>query len=59
MTALEHRARTLGFTETHLDTATNQPEAIAFYRSIGYQETGRAHEVAWTLVYFTKALSHP
>lgn len=61
MSALEHRAATLGFTETHLDTATNQPEAIAFYRSLGYQEAGRAHEPEWmwTLVYFTKALSHP
>jgi ribosomal protein S18 acetylase RimI-like enzyme len=58
MTALEDRARQLGLPETHLDTATNQPEAIAFYQSLGYQEVGREHQPSWTwtLVYFVKIL---
>jgi hypothetical protein len=58
MTALEDRARQLGLPEAHLDTATNQPEAIAFYQSLGYQEVGREHQLSWTwtLVYFVKIL---
>lgn len=58
MTALEDRARELGMTELHLDTADNQPEAIAFYNDLGYTETGRESrpEWVWTLVYFRKGL---
>ncbi|MET7402586.1 GNAT family N-acetyltransferase [Dactylosporangium sp. NPDC005572] len=58
MTALEQRALELGMRETHLDTATNQPEAMAFYRSLGYQEVGREHQPgwSWTLVYYLKIL---
>lgn len=58
MTALEARARQCGLPEMHLNTATNQPEAIAFYRSLGYQEIGREHQPgwSWTLVYFVKIL---
>lgn len=58
MSALERRAADLGFEEMHLDTATNQPEALAFYRALGYhaltQET--RPEWQWTLQYFTKRL---
>ena len=56
MAALEKRANELGLPEMHLDTATNQPEAIAFYRSLGYREIGREHQPSWswTLVYFAK-----
>ncbi len=58
MTELESRARQLGFSELHLDTTTNQPEALAFYHGIGYHEIGRETrpEWSWTLVYFTKRL---
>ena len=44
--------------ELHLDTATNQPEAMAFYGSLGYQEIGREHQPSWswTLVYYAKVL---
>lgn len=58
MDAVERRAAELGFTEMVLDTAQNQPEAIAFYRALGYVETGRETQPSWTwtLVYFTKAL---
>ena len=61
MAALENRARRLGFRELHFDTATNQPEAVEFYRSLGYQEVGRESrpDWTWTLVYFTKQLSPP
>jgi ribosomal protein S18 acetylase RimI-like enzyme len=56
--ALERRAVELGFEEVHLDTATNQPEAVAFYEALGYSRTGEETrpEWAWTLVYFTKLL---
>lgn len=58
MRALEDSARLLGFRELHLDTATNQPEAVAFYRSLGYKEVGREsrREWTWALMYFTKSL---
>lgn len=58
MTALETRAAARGFREAHLDTATNQPEAVAFYLALGYQEVGRETRPGWTwtLVYFTKSL---
>jgi len=41
-----------------LDTATNQPEAMAFYEALGYRETGREDRPGWwwTLVYYEKAL---
>jgi len=53
---LERRAVELGFAEVHLDTATNQPEAVAFYEALGYRRVGEETrpEWAWTLVYFTK-----
>lgn len=58
MTALERRAAGLGMRQMCLDTATNQPEAVAFYRSLGYQEVGRVRQPdwSWTLVYFVKSL---
>jgi ribosomal protein S18 acetylase RimI-like enzyme len=58
MTALERRAVELGMRQAHLDTATNQPEAMAFYRSLGYREIGREHQPgwSWTLVYYLKTL---
>lgn len=58
MSALEDRAVQLGFQELHLDTATNQPEAVAFYESLSYirlREETRP-EWSWTLVFFTKQL---
>ena len=56
--ALERRAIELGFEEVHLDTATNQPEAIAFYEALGYSRAGEETrpEWTWTLAYFTKRL---
>lgn len=58
MDALEQRARSLGFDEMFLDTATNQHEAVNFYRALGYTEVGtETHpEWSWTLIYFTKEL---
>ncbi|MYS21938.1 MULTISPECIES: GNAT family N-acetyltransferase [unclassified Streptomyces] len=56
--ALEARGRDLGFHEAWLDTATNQPEAMAFYRSLGYREVGRTShpDWHWTLAYHLKPL---
>jgi ribosomal protein S18 acetylase RimI-like enzyme len=58
MNALEDRARDLGYRELHLDTATNQPEALAFYRALGYSEDGTESNPrwSWTLQYFSKPL---
>ncbi len=58
MGVVERRAVELGFTEAFLDTSTHQPEAMAFYRSLGYQEVGRETrpDWDWTLVYFAKQL---
>nr|WP_179791872.1 GNAT family N-acetyltransferase [Actinopolymorpha rutila] len=59
MAAVEAEAARRGFTETWLDTATNMPEAMAFYEGIGYVETGRESrpEWHWTLVYYLKELT--
>ena len=53
---LEKRTQDMGFVGVHLDTATNQPEAVDFYRALEYREVGRESrpEWSWTLVYFTK-----
>jgi ribosomal protein S18 acetylase RimI-like enzyme len=53
---LEKRAQEAGLVGMHLDTATNQPEAVAFYQALGYREVERENrsEWFWTLVYFTK-----
>jgi len=58
MLALEQRARELGIRQMWLDTAINQPEAMAFYHNLGYQEVRREHQPGWTwtLVYYRKQL---
>lgn len=58
MVELERRAARAGLRELHLDTATNQPEAMAFYRGLGFREVGREHrpEWTWTLVFYVKAV---
>lgn len=60
MTRLESDAARRGFRQAWLDTATNQPEAMAFYLSLGYREQGRETRARWdwTLVYYLKDL-HP
>lgn len=57
MAELERRAAGNGLTTMHLDTATNQPAAMAFYESLGYHEVGRERRPGWTwtLVYYVKA----
>ncbi|MEV6849692.1 GNAT family N-acetyltransferase [Actinoplanes sp. NPDC051411] len=58
MTELERRAARAGRHRMCLDTATNQPEAMAFYEALGYQETGRRQrpDWSWTLVFYAKPL---
>jgi ribosomal protein S18 acetylase RimI-like enzyme len=56
MRALERRAIELGCVRMHLDTTVAQPEAIAFYRSLGYEEAGREKFPHWELVFFTREL---
>lgn len=58
MARIEERAFELGYGATTLDTATNQPEAVAFYEGLGYRELRRESrpEWTWTLVYFEKVL---
>jgi len=59
MTRLEADAAALGYQHARLDTAANQPEAVAFYTGIGYREIGRETQPDWdwTLVYFIKDLA--
>ena len=59
MTHLELRAALAGLHQMHLDTAVNQPEAMAFYQSLGYREVGRERRPgwSWTLVYYVKTLA--
>ncbi|KUL30867.1 hypothetical protein ADL15_23185 [Actinoplanes awajinensis subsp. mycoplanecinus] len=56
MAGLEQRAAGSVLRTAHLDTATNQPAAMAFYQDLGYRETGRERQPGWTwtLVYYTK-----
>ena len=58
MTRLESDAAELGYQQAWLDTAANQPEAMAFYTSIGYREVGRETrpDWDWTLLYYLKDL---
>lgn len=58
MKTVEVRARQLGFMEAFLDTSTDQPEAMAFYSALGYEQVGQETrpEWNWTLAYFRKRL---
>jgi ribosomal protein S18 acetylase RimI-like enzyme len=58
MAELEQRAAQRGLRAMCLDTATNQPEAMAFYQGLGYREVGRECRPGWTwtLVYYVKTL---
>ena len=59
MTALERSASALGVQELHLDTADNQPDAMRFYRALGYTEVTRKTQPdwTWTLVFYAKRLA--
>jgi ribosomal protein S18 acetylase RimI-like enzyme len=43
--AVVQRARDLGHTTMLLDTSVEQHEAIALYRSLGFEETEAVHDV--------------
>ena len=59
MGRLEADAVAMGYRQAWLDTATNQPEAMAFYAGIGYREVRRESrpEWEWTLVYYLKDIA--
>ncbi|TQL77021.1 acetyltransferase (GNAT) family protein [Stackebrandtia endophytica] len=59
MGALERRAAVAGHTDVILNTATNQPEAVAFYRALGYRDVRNETrpEWHWTLIHFEKSLA--
>jgi ribosomal protein S18 acetylase RimI-like enzyme len=58
MEAIEAAAAAGGARRMVLETAQNQPEAIAFYESIGYHQTGTESRPGWTwtLVWFAREL---
>lgn len=58
MRGLEEQAHMASFRRAHLDTADNQPEALAFYQGLGYTEVRRETQPDWnwTLVFFEMAL---
>lgn len=59
MKEIKRCARQRGFEALTLDTATNQPEAMAFYRGREYRELGRETrpDWSWTLVYDGRSLA--
>lgn len=58
MSALEGDAAAHGFSEAWLETATNQPEAMAFYEGLGYRQAGTEWRSTWnwSLVSYRKEL---
>jgi ribosomal protein S18 acetylase RimI-like enzyme len=59
MARLEADAVGMGYRQAWLDTASNQPEAMAFYSSIGYRQVGQETQPDWdwTLVYYLKDIA--
>lgn len=56
LTALEDRARALGFRELYLDTATIQTAAIGLYEKNGYQAAGNSKVGDFDVVLYEKKL---
>ncbi len=58
MDALESAARRRGLTDLLLDVGDHQPEALAFYRALGWSETWRESgpEWHWQTVWFHRSL---
>ncbi len=58
MDGLERAARRRGFTDLLLDVGDHQPEALAFYRALGWSETWReaGPEWHWQTVWFHRSL---
>lgn len=53
---LEDRARGLGYSTLHLDTAVQQTAAHRLYASSGYRETGRGRIGPFDCVFYEKEL---
>lgn len=58
MSALEEVARQQGYSDLMLDVGDHQPEALAFYRALGWSETWReaGPEWHWQTVWFHRSL---
>ena len=56
MDAIEDRARALGAGVLRLDTNSQLPEAVAFYRKRGWHEIGRFNDDPYPDFFFEKAL---
>ena len=58
MDSLEAAARRRGLTDLLLDVGDHQPEALAFYRALGWSETWReaSPEWQWQTVWFHRSL---
>jgi ribosomal protein S18 acetylase RimI-like enzyme len=59
MAAIEEAAAARGIRRLIVETADNQPEAIAFYVALGYRRTGtESHpDWAWTLLWFARDIA--
>jgi ribosomal protein S18 acetylase RimI-like enzyme len=57
LSALENRARELGYSKLRLDTGVVLTAAQRLYQSAGYREVGRGQIGAVNVIYFEKRLS--
>ena len=58
LSALEQRARELGYRRLHLDTAVVQTAAQALYLRNGYREVGRTVLAGFDAILYEKVLGH-
>ena len=56
LTALEAAARELGYARARLDTGARQPDAVALFRSSGYEEIPDYNGNAYAAYWFEKGL---
>jgi len=57
LSALEHRARDLGYRTLHLDTTTRQEAARHLYAKNGYREVRRSAWQGLHMIFYEKALA--
>ncbi len=59
LAALEDAARELAYERVRLDTGAHQPDAVALFRSSGYEEIGPYNENEFAAYWFEKRLDAP